>query len=970
MIGLAERSPPEPVFGMTVQVMALPGIGVRLAPERPPRVERNTHVALAAGPHRRERATWASHSMVKPSMVRGRRSVGNGDAMDQLSVILKNLDSSSASNSKYEPLRRWLGGRLGLQPSQIRCKWLGADKNIGNRLGEVAGAPIRLLFLVASPTTDGLSIAHKAAARTRPFGTVSSAVLCVLDERKNIKTGFVISSDPAQSDVLSKQFPTFKLVTPKGEVPTRSLPLPPLPAGAFVVPPLLVEDASLSSPSSNKLRGLTEWIAATLAVRADRIATKVVGDLKNAGNRLSEAIRRGPDIVVLLVRSNDFANRIVPIIRRYLRTMTSPPAIALVLRQPDGSWIMRALRAPELLEPQLTIAGNVKEGRMSSRSTFDEHVNVVAERGPKVNAHVTRMRRHLPLGANSRELYEEHRTGGEFEKQSISTRSRQFVTKLAERPDVHLILLTGDAGHGKTHLLRRLLMEACGHSGEEALSALKSDVHGETRYERSGGRPLRLVKDLSEIEPISAAADLLAGLVDDTSAVSLVCANEGRLRAAVDLLPERLSVVRAALDATIHSGVTSAGGGVHVVNLNYQSLAARRESSFFGELLQKWVHDGRSWVVCKACDAYERCPIVSRRKYLSEDGPHGQVPAIRLIELVRAVEQTGYVLTIREALMLLAYVLTGGNNCNDVHNGDTAPQDPVASIGRLLFDRSELAPHERDRLRIIQRFARMDPGLVAIRKVDDLLLLQLDRNTTTVGVAAELSREPARSRREQKEEQREIRERLRTARRSDFFEAPADTVPYWERLGFRWFSEFQMLCDNTAIEQSRLISIRNRLMQGLHVVQGIRPKRESDLFIVDPAFARSRASTSVIAALIQARAVTLSSLSREWVKRRQEQEISVAESVDWLERKVVLRVGDSADEALELDLRQFEFIARAAEGIAFRYFHGADVRRVSSRLALALQRREMSEERITVMDAGAPKTVSIDVDDSILVGDL
>lgn len=892
--------------------------------------------------------------------------------MTELEKLLERIPRASTSVSKYEEVAFFLCRELGI--GSVRCKSVGDDKNAANRIREAGSLSSPLVLLLVDPRgVDNVeSVVRKTHEIVRPNGLVD-AVLVRFEDTEPIHV-LVGGSDEIRGRVV-RLLPNVRLdsVNPVAVPEPVESWLEGFRAGPVTLAaPILQVDGR--PPTRVRTTGdLRNWVATECRVAPERVVVKIITDPKNAYNRVGEALASKPAVLVLLATGT--------VTREHLRTAGSrrheaspAPRLLLCFSTPCGSWNVELDEEPNVRipspsdeEPVVRVSSvPVVPPPLAPSASVEEPVEPVRPLPPgelrfRINDHVSRLVRHLPLGANSKELYEEQRDATD-RGQSIATRAHQFVRELLDEPTTRLIVLTGDAGHGKTHLCRKLLVELCGMTAEAALDALRRDTRGETPFPRVGpGRPIRMVKDLSEIEPPETAATMLARLEADPDSVGVVCANEGRLRAIIDLQPGPLGPVRASLDASVHSGLTTAAPGVHVVNLNHQAVTG---GSFFSDLVQRWVHDGRSWATCKSCAAVTLCPIHANRQFLAENGDHAGLPAKRLGDAVRVVEQSGYVLTIRESLMFLAYALVGRYDCPSVHDAWRAKKiDGRPSVPRLVFE-PDLQAHELERLRILERLRRIDPGRAAMREVDDDLLRALDEDQA---VADELGRGPARSRREARDEQKRLRDLLRNERRRAFFVDDGKSVPFWRRLGLSWYEEFARIADGTG-DQRSLLRTRNQLVRGLHVVQGIRPQNDSELFLVDPAFARGRGATSVIATRIPIRYVEVRSQSVDW--RTATSGSFVSKSVDWIDRRVVVRLGTADTDVLSLDLRQFEFLMRAAEGVAFRSFHGADVRRISSRLALVVQRRPSDLERIVVMDGHVPRNLSIDVDDSFSVGEM
>jgi hypothetical protein len=592
------------------------------------------------------------------------------------------------------------------------------------------------------------------------------------------------------------------------------------------------------------------------------------------------------------------------------------------------------------------------------------------------NGTVERLYRYLPFDADASFLYEEYVQPDsrlEYEAQAL-----RYVRRLCASPEVRLVVLTGNAGHGKTHLCRRML-EDRGYDSKTSMQRLREDPPGAVRYGGAEGRSLRIVKDLSEI-PEGKAADLLANLAEDPDAIGLVCANEGKLRDVASRDPGRLSALLHALEATLEQGRTSHDGRVHVVNLNFQSVAPRENdgggTGFFEHAVEFWTRDGRKWNVCGTCRAADRCPIVANRNRLNA-GRQGDDAARRrragLLQLVRIAEETGYVLTYREALIFVAYLLTGGLTCGTVHrlHREGADLDASHAFEVALFEK-QLSTAEVEQLGIVKRIRMLDPGRASLREVDERLHRELEDQDHLGGEALVSAKAPARTRRDLEEERRVHQRLIRRARRRDFFVHPGLSEEgdreRARRLGFHHYAEFQALLEPD-VKPDRMIDVLERVISGLHVIQGVRSTSRS-FAIVDPAFARDGNKSAVIARTIPQKKLLLTSESKFWSTLTAVQRPEVTQATDWLDRRVVLSIEDrqALTPIVFLDLLQFEFVLQSARGVVFEQFHAADRRRLLARLARHAE-VGTQEEEIRIVDGNAMRAIWVERDGRIEVGE-
>lgn len=597
--------------------------------------------------------------------------------------------------------------------------------------------------------------------------------------------------------------------------------------------------------------------------------------------------------------------------------------------------------------------------------------------GLVVNSHVTRLGAFQPAGASGGQLLAE--VTGTKPSDELHSRAERFVKGVLSDKSTRLLILTGDAGHGKTHLCRQVLAEYVDEN--ELGSAIRSRSDGAHVLAVVDGRALRIIKDLSELSE-EEGAERLARSVSDPDSVTIVCANEGRLRRAISLRGEELNPVRKSLDRVLLHGSTEApGSGVHVLNLNYQSVATDTHESLVEQLFKRWIDDQRKWKSCDECDARTLCPIFENRRLLSgpEQRPTSRRAAIGA--LLRLAEQTGHVITIRELLIFLAHSVTGGLSCQQVHERVRRNPGEKNWQWRFLFHQAAfgdlLKESERTRLRVFAAAMRLDPGRFAVRPVDDAL--GTAAGNADEGWFVEASSGTggtARTQRARRTQAVRHRDTIRFLRRRAFFDADAtmDQVPihFAERVGLRHYDAFVHLLRPDVPDKEK-VEQRNRLLAGLEAIQGIRRKAgQSSLLVVDPAFASHRGAASVIERQVQLKDISLRSQTSHW-ETISGNHANLVTSVDWVDRKlfVVIANANGEEEAvsIELDCRQFELVTRAGLGMVSREFFQADIRRLMSQLALVAEAAPATSADITVWLRGQKRDLVIDAGNLIVAAD-
>lgn len=580
----------------------------------------------------------------------------------------------------------------------------------------------------------------------------------------------------------------------------------------------------------------------------------------------------------------------------------------------------------------------------------------------ETNRHVNRLNEYLPLDAGASALFQEYVDPGDHP--SLPTGALSYLEHVVavRRTELRLLVLTGDAGHGKTHLCAKLL-ESHGYSALDSRDALATRCDGSHDLaELSADRSLRVVKDLSEF-PVERGAEILARAITSDAALTIVCANEGRLRSALALQKETLSAVKACLDEGLASGRLDVDPRVVVLNLNFQSVASPN-NSLVRELLREWAVDRRRWTICGRCDAQPACPIYENHRLIS-DAARGPTRVAAVEVLLQTAERIGAVITIRELLMLVAYALTGGYRCADVHrrSGRRDWQHEFEFTQNLFGER--LTPSQRGSLRSLRQLRLADPGSVALRTVDDALtperseaegmFLPREASAATVAVT---------TRAQAKSAAQATRSLFRFMRRRDFFAARNASVASLRRLGFAYGDDFIAVVHGD-LEPSEFRRLRDQLIAGVEAIQGLRrsgPGRH--LLLVDPAFGAGTTAASIVARHIPITSVGVRSQSSSWA-RVLGRAADLPGALDWSDRSVAIEIGDGGEaHAIHVDLLTFEYLMRAGEGLDGRVFFDAEVRRIAGALAPLVQRTD-DDDQIEIVRDGRIEGLVIDTGDVI-----
>ncbi|BCO21084.1 hypothetical protein KUC3_39410 [Alteromonas sp. KC3] len=596
----------------------------------------------------------------------------------------------------------------------------------------------------------------------------------------------------------------------------------------------------------------------------------------------------------------------------------------------------------------------------------------------KVNAHVERLHRYLPFNPSHDQIYEEYQTTDD--SLNLETKALAYLKK-SVKDKARLIILTGDAGHGKTHLCRRLIEYHFSCSQKEARDIINTQCDGKQFIDiNNTGQPLRIYKDFSEMGVDIASEHIEKALNDDRT--TIVCANEGRLRAILEYgkdLSNSQELLKQFKDS-FKDGVSSHSGLVHIVNLNYQSVASTNDQSLVSMAMKAWV-DGKRWSTCQSCDSKEHCPILFNRNQLSHRESKKASIRLNRIELLFATaERLGAVITIREILMAIAYFLTGGLGCLDVHQNlrkkKAGWQSNYAYYNLLFKTPPEISSDKLKKISVLSNINLLDPGKKSLREVDEKLINEqgifepnsIDLQFTyrsrgkVINVDAsngidEVISDP-RSKREQNNEAIFIQELVQSIRRKLYFEDQG--VQEMGLLGFEHGNDFiEVLAGN--MTATKMKTVKNKLIAGLHTIQGLQiGDDETTLHIVDPSFTSSVGHTAIIAKKIPTTLIKILSMNNAW--NTSDGLYDISSSVDWLDRHIVFRIEDRNLKPFDfpLNLMVFDCIARASSGYVAEEFYAHDLRRIKTFLGSITQQHVSEEGNIPLFINGKMRSISID----------
>lgn len=324
-----------------------------------------------------------------------------------------------------------------------------------------------------------------------------------------------------------------------------------------------------------------------------------------------------------------------------------------------------------------------------------------------MNSFVTYLDQFNVLSPNHAKIYDEYTSSADKHTIRIDTKIERFLIDLfVNQP--RSVIMTGNAGDGKTRLCRTVYEKLTG----DKLEGWPSNGIIEASY---GKGKVRIVKDLSELTE-SVIGEELAGLQrcitreHDEEVYYLIAANEGKLTKFLSQHPSLKLLFDQVEDRFMDHMKNDRF--LHLVNLQdvTSSIYARK-------IVEEWNKE-ENWQACDTCSKQKRCVISLNHRKLSQERVKQN-----LVEQYRLADCLGIHVTMREILIHLSYVITGGLTCQDVLN---ANQAEFEQHSKLVYYDNFYGIHIVDagssEMGAIRHFKLLNPGQLSISSLDDFLL--------------------------------------------------------------------------------------------------------------------------------------------------------------------------------------------------------------------------------------------------------
>lgn len=570
------------------------------------------------------------------------------------------------------------------------------------------------------------------------------------------------------------------------------------------------------------------------------------------------------------------------------------------------------------------------------------------------------LRKYGPIKSNENcfdELIERARRRAGVEAITVpAPRIDEAVQILTDPKTPSSVILTGDAGDGKTYHCRQIWHRLGGT--EAAWESDEGDILG-VKQLSVAGRQLWVVRDLSELDDLKLTffAELFKQLANPSrNRLFLIAANVGQLhdrwKAAAAALSDRFPIGETSwndVEAQLFGRLATSDNAIKLFHLG-RGVAEDTFSTVVDAVIEH-----QAWGQCGSCELREvngkRCPILENRHRLRADSS-GPLFRERLADLVLLNAQNQRHFTIRQILMLVSNVLLGHPNapkdrllrCDDVagihaNNLHGAGSVYANVLGENLVGRQREA---------FARLARLGLGVETSNRLDRLLSQGPEDPALRESYAALVATDPVYGDTPQWRQARlnyletgdaaasaEFIKSLRSQRQRLFFTIPrtgAADLGLWELTVYHHAGDFLEVVRRIRRAESVPPSIVRSLVRGLNRVFTGRLVSDDDRLVLATSGHDSQARTS----LLFEGQVDIRGDNGESVRIVPGTRTAIALEVAW--------GTESRDTPIKLDLSalRFEFLVRVGLGAlpsSFSLECHEDILAFKARLLRAYDRR-------------------------------
>jgi hypothetical protein len=328
----------------------------------------------------------------------------------------------------------------------------------------------------------------------------------------------------------------------------------------------------------------------------------------------------------------------------------------------------------------------------------------------KGNSFVYYLDQYNVLSPNHSKIYDEYTidsNNGNSYSFTIETKIEKTLINLLES-NPQSIILTGNAGDGKTRLCRIVH----DYFNKDNLENWPED--GIVEFPFSNGK-IRIVKDLSELKEDIIEKELthlqqIITSVNEEKVYYLIAANEGKLTKFLSQY-EHLNKLQHEVISRFKSHENNSD------QFSIFNLLDVTSSVYVEKVLSEW-NKPENWEACQACPKQERCIIHMNHERTSQN--HIQD---KIVEQYKLLDYLDTHITMREMLIHISYMLTGGYTCGDVLKANYKEVEYQTKKPYYQnFYGHELDENAFSEMKALKIFKALDPGVYSHSSIDDFII--------------------------------------------------------------------------------------------------------------------------------------------------------------------------------------------------------------------------------------------------------
>ena len=325
------------------------------------------------------------------------------------------------------------------------------------------------------------------------------------------------------------------------------------------------------------------------------------------------------------------------------------------------------------------------------------------------NSFVDYLNQFNVLSPNHSKIYDEYTYEAKEKNFSFTIETKiedHLITLFKNEP--RSVILTGNAGDGKTRLCRSVF----NYFSSSKLNDWPDEGIIDLEFDKG---TIRFVKDLSELkeEIIEHELSKLQNYIQNDhqeKVYYLIAANEGKLtkflsqQSSMNYLKE---IVRESLRD--YSNNTT-----HFSVFNLLDVTS---SLYVDKVLEEWNKES-NWELCNSCSRKKTCIIQFNHEKTSKEHVKD-----RLVEQYRLLDYLSTHITMRELLIHISYVLTGGYDCSDIRNAKH--EEFAKQMDRPFYENfygHGIEAEAFSEMKALKAFREIDPGNYSISNIDDFIV--------------------------------------------------------------------------------------------------------------------------------------------------------------------------------------------------------------------------------------------------------